>query len=99
MQVKNLAFLAKSAKLDGIVCSAEEIKTLRKTCGKKFVIVTPGIRPAKTKVGDQKRIATPGYALSHGADYIVVGRPITKSKNPLKATKDILKEIYKYEKD
>ena len=89
-QVKRLALLAKSAKLDGVVSSAEEIALIRKACGKKFIIVTPGIRQNQAEASDQKRVQTPEYAFKEGADYIVVGRPITKAKNPLKAAKAFL---------
>lgn len=90
---KNLALLAKFAGLDGIICSAWEITAIRRACGRRFIIVTPGIRPAKGKRQDQKRIATPEYALQHGADYIVVGRPITESKDPRSATRAMLSKI------
>ncbi len=89
-QVKSLALLAKSAGMDGVVCSPMEIKLIRKTCGKEFVIVTPGIRPAGAGRQDQKRIATPQQAISDGADYIVVGRPITDAEDPLAAAKEIV---------
>ena len=82
---------AKKQKLDGIVCSPREIKIVREVLGKEFLIVTPGIRYQKLKrVGDdQKRTLTPSKAISMGADLLVIGRPITLSKNPLKTLKDI----------
>ena len=89
LQVRDLALLAKSCGMDGVVCSARELSTVKKACGSKFVTVTPGVRPAKGKKQDQKRVATPEYAFKQGADYIVVGRPITQSKNPLSAAKAI----------
>jgi len=89
-QVASLALLAKKNKLDGVVCSAKEIETVRKACGKRFIIVTPGIRTSTNKTQDQKRIATPEYAFTQGADYIVIGRPITQTKDPLLAAKQIL---------
>jgi len=92
-QVEDLALLAESAGMAGIVCSAREIATIRKSCGRKFVIVTPGIRPLAAKTQDQKRIATPAYAMAQGADYIVVGRPITQAKDPASAAKSILGQI------
>jgi orotidine-5'-phosphate decarboxylase len=92
-QVKRLALLARSCGLDGVVCSAREISAVRKACGKKFTVVTPGIRPQAAGKQDQKRTATPGYALSKGADYIVVGRPITRAKEPLSAARAILAEL------
>jgi len=91
--VLKLAKLAKKAGLDGIVASPSEIKAIRKELGDDFLIVTPGVRPHWAGADDQKRIATPLAAIKDGADYIVVGRPITKSKNPVEAVKEILKEI------
>ena len=92
-QVLYLARLCKDAGCDGVVCSAKEISMIRKTLGKDFVIVTPGIRPQGVQAKDQKRIATPKEAIAAGADYIVVGRPITEAPDPVKAVKDILAEI------
>ena len=89
-QAKDLALLAKSCRIDGVVCSAKEIMAIRKACGRNFIIVTPGIRPQGDKKQDQKRTATPEYAFRHGADYIVVGRPITEAKDPVSACKAIL---------
>lgn len=88
-----LAVLAKDAGLDGVVASPQEAKAIRKELGKDFLIVTPGIRPAWAAAGDQKRIAAPRSAIDAGADFIVVGRPITEAKDPLSAAKDILKEL------
>jgi len=88
-QVKRLAFLARSSKADGVVCSPQEAAAIRKACGDKFLIVTPGIRPVYSKKGDQKRTATPAYAIEQGADYIVVGRPITEAKDPASAARTI----------
>ena len=89
--IKKFSMEAKKQKLDGIVCSPKEIKIAREVLGKKFLIVTPGIRYQKLKgVGDdQKRTLTPSKAISMGADLLVIGRPITLSKNPLKTLKDI----------
>jgi len=92
-KVLNLAKLAKKAKLDGIVCSVKEVAKVRKTFGKSFLIVTPGIRPKGSAVGDQKRVATTTDAVKSGVDFIVVGRPILEAKNPLLAAKQIIKEI------
>ena len=76
--------------LDGIVCSPKEIKYIRKEIGKNFIIVTPGIRlKNKIKSDDQKRVETPQKAIEMGANYLVIGRPITESKNPLKTLKEI----------
>ena len=89
--IKKFSIEVKKQKLDGIVCSPKEIKTVREVLGKEFLIVTPGIRYQKLEgVGDdQKRTLTPSKAISMGADLLVIGRPITLSKNPLKTLKDI----------
>ena len=92
-QVKSLALLAKESGVDGVVCSPKEIKIIRECCGPDFLIVTPGIRPKGSAVGDQKRIKTPSEAISDGASYIVVGRPITEAASPAGAMQDILNEI------
>ncbi len=76
-QVKRLADLAQNTGLDGVVCSPYEISMLRKQCGDEFKLVVPGIRPEGSETGDQKRIMTPKDALAKGADYLVIGRPIT----------------------
>ncbi len=89
---KEVVSLAKSAKkigLDGVVASPKEAAGIRKEIGKNFLIVTPGVRPKGSEKEDQKRIATPSEAISAGADYIVIGRPITKAKDPVRAVKDI----------
>lgn len=91
--VLNLAKLAKSSGLDGVVASPKELVYLRKALGKNFIIVTPGVRPAFAEKFDQKRIATPAEAIASGASFIVVGRPITMAKDPKKAALMILKEI------
>ena len=91
--VKNLAKLTKDSGLAGVVCSAEEIVLVRKVCGKDFIIIVPGIRPEGSQKDDQKRVMTPKQAISLGADYLVIGRPITKSKDPLSKVKEILKSI------
>ena len=88
--VKKFAKFAKKNGLDGVVCSPKEIKVIRKATGKNFIIVTPGIRlKSKIKNDDQKRVETPKKAIEMGANYLVIGRPITKSKNPLKTLKEI----------
>lgn len=92
-QVVHLAKLAKSAGLDGVVASAQEIKEIRASCGEDFIILTPGIRPAGEELNDQKRIMTPKQALEQGADFIVIGRPIRNAKDPIKAAKNILNEM------
>ena len=92
--VKKFTKAAKINKLDGVVCSPKEIKYIRKVVGKNFIIVTPGIRISiKSKNDDQKRIETPEKAISFGANYLVIGRPITKSKDPLKTLKEINKSL------
>ncbi len=92
--VVNLASLAKKAGVDGVVASPKEIRAIREACGKDFVIVTPGIRPASSSKDDQKRIMTPLEAVSAGADYIVVGRPITQAEDPLLAAQSINNELH-----
>ncbi|HIO96449.1 MAG TPA: orotidine-5'-phosphate decarboxylase [Leucothrix sp.] len=82
-QVSKLAQLTQQSGLDGVVCSAQEAVMLRETLGKDFLLVTPGIRPAGSDIGDQSRVMTPAQAYQSGVSYIVVGRPITQSENPL----------------
>jgi orotidine-5'-phosphate decarboxylase len=81
--------------LKSFVCSPLEIESIRKRFGKDITLVTPGIRPHWSEKGDQKRIFTPKMAIQKGADFLVIGRPITQNKNPLKAFKLILQEIEK----
>jgi orotidine-5'-phosphate decarboxylase len=81
-QVIRLAALTKNSGLDGVVCSAQEATMLKKELGKEFKLVTPGIRPTGSAVGDQKRIMTPSDAIYAGSDYLVIGRPITQAENP-----------------
>jgi orotidine-5'-phosphate decarboxylase len=81
-QVLKLARLTQDAGLDGVVCSAQEASLLRKDMGHDFCLVTPGIRLADSKIDDQRRIVTPETAIANGANYIVIGRPITQSKEP-----------------
>jgi orotidine-5'-phosphate decarboxylase len=88
-----LAVLAKESGLDGVVCSPEEIEAIRAACGPGFLLVVPGIRPAGSAAGDQKRIATPGSAARAGADFLVVGRPITGAADPAAAAREIAREI------
>ena len=82
-QVKNLAKLTQKSGLDGVVCSAQEAVVLRETLGNDFLLVTPGIRPKGSNIGDQSRVMTPLEARQTGVSYIVVGRPITQSEDPL----------------
>jgi orotidine-5'-phosphate decarboxylase len=92
-EVVRLASLAQQAGLDGVVASPLEIKLLRKACGRDMVIVTPGVRPAKSRRNDQVRVMTPSEAIKAGADYLVIGRPIKEAADPLKAAQEILQEI------
>ena len=92
--VKKFAKEAEKNKLDGVVCSPREIKYIRKIVGKNFIIITPGIRIGnKLKSDDQKRVETPNNAINLGANYLVIGRPITKSRDPLKTLKEINKSL------
>jgi len=101
-----LAKLAKKAGMDGVVASAHEARAIRRGCGKKFLIVVPGVRPVESPVGkaakrkkkskdDQARVATPAEAIRAGADYIVVGRPITHAADPRVAAEAIVEEMSK----
>ncbi len=92
-QVLRLARLAHSSGVNGMVCSAEEVSSLRAELGDNALLVIPGIRPAGSDIGDQKRIATPAAAIERGASMLVVGRPITRAANPAEAAEAILKEI------
>lgn len=87
------ARMAQESGLNGVVCSPQEITAIRKACGDDFIIVTPGIRPAWSDSNDQKRITTPRQALDLGADYMVIGRPITAAANPQKAAQRIREEL------
>ena len=91
--VMQRALLAKQAGLDGVVASVEEAALVRGRLGKEFIIVTPGIRPAGTDAGDQKRAATPAAAMQSGSDFLVVGRPIIQAPSPRQAALKILGEI------
>jgi orotidine-5'-phosphate decarboxylase len=91
--VGRLARLAQSSGLDGVVCSAQEAAMLRRDCGNSFCLVTPGIRPAAAAANDQQRIMTPAAAAAAGADYLVIGRPITQAADPAAALAAINLEI------
>ncbi len=92
--VKKFCQAAKINRLDGVVCSPKEIKYIRKLVGNKFIIVTPGIRIDNNLKGDdQKRVETPRKAIDLGANFLVIGRPITKAKNPLKILNEINKTL------
>jgi orotidine-5'-phosphate decarboxylase len=84
---------ARDIGIDGLVCSAEEVARLRGIVGRRMALVTPGIRPAGSAVGDQKRIMTPGRAIEAGADYLVIGRPIVEAHEPKVAAEAIVAEI------
>ncbi|NLW08059.1 MAG: orotidine-5'-phosphate decarboxylase [Clostridia bacterium] len=92
-QVVHWARLAQDCGLDGVVASPREIKAIRKACGSDFIIVTPGVRPAGAALGDQRRVMTPAEALAEGSDYLVIGRPITASPDPVAAARAIAAEM------
>jgi orotidine-5'-phosphate decarboxylase len=92
-QVLRLARLTQACRLDGVVCSAQEAALLRADLGADFRLVTPGIRPAGSEAGDQRRVMTPAQALRAGATDLVIGRPITAAVDPLAALKQIQSEI------
>jgi orotidine-5'-phosphate decarboxylase len=92
-QARRLAALAQSSGLDGIICSPAEVAALRADCGPDFVLMVPGIRPAGSAVGDQKRVMTPRDAVEQGADYLVIGRPITQASDPAAAARSIVEEL------
>jgi orotidine-5'-phosphate decarboxylase len=89
-QVVRLANLTHGAGLAGVVCSALEIKLIRNALPNDFILMVPGIRPAGSDVGDQKRIMTPREAMDAGASHLVIGRPITQAKDPAQAARDIM---------
>jgi len=91
-QVLHLARETKAAGLDGVVASPHEIRAVRQACGPDFLIVTPGVRPADTALNDQQRVMTPAETIRAGADYLVIGRPITAARNPVEAAQRITAE-------
>lgn len=91
--VQRLARLAQSAGADGVVASPHEVPLIREACGRDFLVVTPGIRPAGARAGDQHRLATPRAAVEAGADYVVVGRPILEAPDPAAAAERIVAEL------
>lgn len=91
-EILKLAKLGLECGLDGVVCSSQEIKLLRENIPRKFIIVTPGIRPKSAPADDQKRTATASEAIKAGSDFLVVGRPILEAKDPLAVTAELLKE-------
>jgi orotidine-5'-phosphate decarboxylase len=92
-QALEMASLAKSTSLDGVVCSAREAALMRRALGDEFLLVTPGIRPQGAAADDQKRIMTPVEAVSEGSDFLVVGRPITRAPDPMHVVETINSEI------
>jgi len=92
-QVRRLAALAQTQGCDGVVCSAHEITALRRDCGMDFKLVVPGLRPANQAAGDQKRVMTPGEAAALGADFLVIGRPITGAPDIAAAARTIRQEL------
>jgi orotidine-5'-phosphate decarboxylase len=92
-EVGRLALLSMKAGVDGVVASPQEIGIIRERCGGKFLIVTPGIRLPSEKKDDQKRTLSPKEAISNGADYLVIGRPIKEAKDPLEAVQKIIEDI------
>ena len=92
-QVIRLALLTKEAGMDGVVASPQEVAAIRAACGRRFIIVSPGVRPQKGKHNDQRRIMTAEEAIRAGADYLVVGRPVMEAKDPLAAVHEILAEM------
>ena len=93
-EVVHLARMAQEAGLDGVVASVLETPAIKQECGKEFLVVCPGIRPPGSSPNDQERTGTPRLAREAGADYIVVGRPITKAEDPVKAAQRIVQELY-----
>ena len=92
-QAQRLALLARDSGLDGVVCSPHEVAMLRQTCGPGFLLVVPGIRPSGAAAADQKRVMGPRAARDAGADYLVIGRPITDAADPVAAARAILAEL------
>jgi len=91
--ISQLAKISQEAGADGVIASAHEVALIKEACGKDFFVVTPGIRPAFASAHDQKRIATPKEAFQAGADYIVIGRPITQAKDPGEAAESLIEEL------
>jgi orotidine-5'-phosphate decarboxylase len=89
-QVVRLARLAREAGMDGVVASPHEVARIRKECGRKFLIVTPGVRPPRGLMDDQKRVMTPEAAIRAGANYLVVGSPIRDAADPVAAARAIV---------
>jgi len=94
-EVLKLAELSRKAGLDGVVCSAKEVRLIKENLGEDFITVTPGIRPLWAAKDDQKRVVTPKMAKELGTDFIVIGRPITRAEKPKEAAGRILRELQK----
>jgi len=92
-QARKLAALAKAQGCDGVVCAGSDIAAIRAGCGPDFKLVVPGLRPASAAVQDQKRVMTPGEAARLGADFLVIGRPITGAADPVAAARAIRREV------
>jgi orotidine-5'-phosphate decarboxylase len=92
-QVLRLAHLADAAGIDGLVCSAAEVAPIRAALGDRLALVVPGIRPAGSALDDQARVATPASAVASGADWLVVGRPITQASDPARSAQAIAESI------
>lgn len=92
-QVVRLARLAREGHMDGVVASPQEIRHIRRECGRTFVIVTPGVRPALGEWDDQKRVLSPEEAVRNGADYLVVGRSILEAADPVEAAREIVRAM------
>lgn len=92
-QVTRLAKLTKDSGLDGVVCSSKEASILKQALGAEFLLITPGIRPAGTEHGDQRRVMTPAEAIKAGSDYLVIGRPITQANEPTQVLTEINSSI------
>jgi orotidine-5'-phosphate decarboxylase len=92
-QVVRLALLTREAGMDGVVASPHEVADIRSACGRSFIIVTPGIRPRDSGQSDQQRVMTPEQAIQAGVDYIVVGRPILESRDPVATARGIVSEM------
>lgn len=92
-QVIRLALLTRQAGMDGVVASPQEVAPIRAACGRRFIIVSPGVRPQRAKRNDQRRVMTPEETIRAGADYIVVGRPIMEAKDPMSAAQEIITEM------
>ncbi len=92
-QVARLAKLARLCGMDGVVASPLEVARIREECGSRFLIVTPGVRPASSDIEDQKRVMTPEQAIRAGAKYLVIGSPIRNASDPVQAARDIVAEM------